>query len=326
MKPRLVFVHGIGGPLDSAAARDAERDAWVRALAEGARAAGHAGKVSALTQGWAADIRFAYYGDLFGAGQAQGGSALDPTVDQETVLLAELLGDAVDERLADPAGEDEIRVLTHARAQLDPRGAPQGPGSALRQTLNAANTLLSVPGLRTFGGWVSAKVMILRLSQVARYLARGEPDADGVPLDRRIRRRVGEALDPVGPTIVVSHSLGTVVALETLHEHAGPVPLFVTLGSPLGMRTAVLPKLRPRPAGVPGQVGRWLNFWDRDDFVAGGPRPEKLLRPNSRDVLPVSTRVDSDGVWVHPAVRYLAHPAVAGPVVEALEAATATGL
>ncbi|MFJ2650006.1 alpha/beta hydrolase [Streptomyces sp. NPDC087420] len=317
MKPRLVFVHGIGGPLDSAA----ERDEWVRALAEGARAAGHAGKVSALTQGWAADIRFAYYGDLFGPGQAQG-SALEVTADQESILLAELLREAVDERLADPAGEDEIRVLAHARAQLAPEGVPQGLGSALRQTLNAANTLLSVPGLRTFGGWVSAKAMILRLSQVARYLARGEPDGDGVPLDRRVRRRVVEALDPAGPTIVVSHSLGTVVSLEALHEHTGPVPLFVTLGSPLGMRTAVLPKLRPQPPHVPGRVGRWLNFWDRDDFVAGGPRPEKLLRPNSSAVLPVSTRVDSDGVWVHPAVRYLAHPAVAGPVVEAVEAAT----
>ena len=34
MKPRLVFVHGIGGPLDAVA----ELDVWLRALADGARA------------------------------------------------------------------------------------------------------------------------------------------------------------------------------------------------------------------------------------------------------------------------------------------------
>jgi hypothetical protein len=61
MKPRPVFVHGIGGPRDA----DAELDAWLRALADGARAAGHSRRVLDLVQGWAADARFAYYADLF---------------------------------------------------------------------------------------------------------------------------------------------------------------------------------------------------------------------------------------------------------------------
>ncbi|MFF3459196.1 alpha/beta hydrolase [Streptomyces sp. NPDC002730] len=317
MKPRLVFVHGIGGPRDAAT----ELDAWLRALADGARAAGHSRRVLDLVQGWAADARFAYYGDLFRTSGAQGATD-DPGADEETQLVGEWLLEAVDERLAEPGTDEEGRMLRHARAQLVPEGASQGLGEVGRHVLNAANTLLSLPGLRTFGGWAGAGLMVLQLRQVARYLRRAEPDEEGLTLDARIRRRLEEALDPTGPTIVVAHSLGTVVSLETLHTYRGGVPLLVTLGSPMGMRTVVQPRVRPQPLQVPGTVDRWLNFWDRDDFIAGRPRLEKFVRPNDRSVLPVSRRVDSDGVWVHPAAKYLAQPSVAGPVVEAIEAAT----
>lgn len=317
MKPRLVFVHGIGGPRDVAA----ELDAWLCALAEGARAAGHARRVPDLIQGWAADAQFAYYGDLFGTSQAQGPSP-HAAADEETLLVRAWLLEALDERLAEPVPNDELRVLRHARAQLAPEGRSQGLGEIARHVLSAANTLLSLPGIRIAGGWASAALMVGQLRQVSRYLSRVEPDEEGLTLDVRIRRRVERALQPEGPTIVVSHSLGTVVAVETLHTHPGPIPLLVTLGSPMGMRTAVQPWVRPQPLQVPGAVDRWLNFWDRDDVIAGRPRLEKFFLPNTRAVLPVSARVDSDGVWVHPAVKYLAQPAVAGPVVEAIEAAT----
>lgn len=225
-------------------------------------------------------------------------------------------------RLAEPATDDEVPLLRRAHAQLMPEGDPQGAGSVARHVLTASNTLLSLPGLRTFGGWASAGLMVGQLRQVTRYLRRGEKDEEGLSLDTRIRRRVEETLGPSGPTIVVAHSLGTVVSLEALHAHQGCVPLLVTLGSPMGMSTAVRPRMRPQPLQVPGSVERWLNFWDRDDFIVGRPRLEKVVGPNSLSVLPFTRRVDSDGAWVHPAAKYLAQPAVAGPVVEAIEAAT----
>lgn len=159
--------------------------------------------------------------------------------------------------------------------------------------------------------------MVGHLSQVARYLARGEPGADGSGLDRRIRARIAEAVGD-GPAVVVAHSLGSVVALEALHELASPVPLFVTIGSPIGMRTAVWPRLVPRPPAVPEGVGGWLNFWDRDDILAVRPLLERDVRANARGVAPKSRRVDSDGAWVHSAGKYLAQPAVAGPVAQTL--------
>jgi hypothetical protein len=64
MKPRLVFVHGIGRPVGA----HAELDTALRALIEGARALGHSRRVLDLVQGWAADARFAYYGDLLTTG------------------------------------------------------------------------------------------------------------------------------------------------------------------------------------------------------------------------------------------------------------------
>ncbi|MEU2182810.1 alpha/beta hydrolase [Streptomyces thermolilacinus] len=321
MKPRLVFVHGIGGPRDAVA----DLQEWLRAAAHGARAAGHAGSVSGLTGGWAADARFAYYGDLFHTAGAQGAgvAAGSPAGRDDEELVAEMLLEAVDERLADPElAPHEARVLRHARTQLAPPSGAQGIGAPGRHVANALTTLLALPGLRSAGGWLSARVTAGMLGQVARYLNRAETGDDGVTLDARIRRRVAECLDGDGPTVVVAHSLGTVVALETLHAHRGEVPLLITLGSPLGTRTAVLPRVRPQPLSAPACVGRWLNFWDRDDIVAARPRLEDFVRPNASSVRPVSSRVDSDGAWVHPAAKYLAQAAVAGPLVEALTAAT----
>ncbi|MEU8617462.1 alpha/beta hydrolase [Streptomyces sp. NPDC048623] len=338
MKPRLVFVHGIGAPRDAAA----ELDEWLRAVAAGARAAGHSAQVSALTRGWAADARFAHYGDLFRTAGAQGtgaarttptpAPALAPTParpdasqseGQDDTLLAALLLEAVDARLADPASltPAEAGALRAARTRLAPPAGAQGAGAPARHVVNAVTSLLAVPGLRAVGGWVSARVTAGILGQVARYLNRAESDGTST-LDQRIRARVADCLDPHGPNIVVAHSLGTVVALETLHEqalreHPVDVPLFVTLGSPLGIRTAVGPRVRPH-LGTPENVGRWLNFWDRDDLVAARPRLEDVVKPNAAGTAPVSHRVDSDGAWVHPAAKYLAQPAVAGPLVEAL--------
>ncbi|GGQ19731.1 alpha/beta hydrolase [Streptomyces roseolilacinus] len=320
MKPRLVFVHGIGGPRDAAA----DLEEWLRAAAHGARAAGHGGRLSGLTGGWAADARFAYYGDLFRTpgSQGTGGSAGSRTDRQDDELVAELLLEAVDDRLAGPApAADEARVLRHARTQLAPPGGAQGVGAPGRHVVNALTTLMALPGLRSTGGWLSARLTAGTLGQVARYLNRGEPGDGGETLDVRIRRRVAACLDGDGPTVVVAHSLGTVVALETLHAHRGEVPLLITLGSPIGTRTAVLPRVRPQPPRAPACVGRWLNFWDRDDLVAARPRLEDVVLPNASSVGPVSSRVDSDGAWVHPAAKYLAQAAVAGPLIEALTAA-----
>ncbi|MFE1957848.1 hypothetical protein [Streptomyces sp. NPDC059479] len=323
MRPRLVFVHGIGGPREP----EHERARWSEALAAGMRAAGHSSLAERLSAGGAdAPVSsFAYYADLFSRPQAQGGSEVLPEED-EGEILGELLVEVVaalatehaeSDGPRDGAWETRGRILAHARGEAAPAGQAQGTLSAVRRALNVTTTLLALKPWSGVARWATPKLMVRDLAQVSRYLARGERDGDGPSLDQRIRQRVHEALGD-GPAVVVAHSLGTVVALEALHRHPAATPLLVTLGSPLAMRTVVWPRLVPQPPSTPEHVARWLNFWDRDDIIAVRPHLERDVRANTAGVLADSARIDSDGVWVHSAAKYLAQAAVAGPVAEAL--------
>ncbi|MEU9381456.1 alpha/beta hydrolase [Streptomyces sp. NPDC048279] len=315
MKPRLVFVHGVGGARDPAA----ELERWLEALAVGATAAGHTTRARELLAGATADVSFAYYADLFANPQAQGGH---DTEEDYVLDVRDLLREAIEARLSEGADNgDDVTALDRARARLDPGETAQGSGSVVRQLLNVANSLFGVRGLRRFGGWASSRLLVGQLSQVTRYLGRAEADGTGLTLDTRVRSRVTEALDPAVPTVVVAHSLGSVVALEALASYRGDIPLFLTLGSPLGLRAVVAQRVVPHPVQVPDPVSGWVNIWDRDDLIVGRPLLERFVRPNARSVLPSSRRVDSDGAWVHPVLKYLAHPGVAGPVMQAVEVA-----
>lgn len=78
---------------------------------------------------------------------------------------------------------------------------------------------------------------------------------------------VAPLLSP-GPVVVVSHSLGSIVSYRLLRKNnLGEVPLFVTLGSPLGIN-AVKDRIRPPKLALPGQVKHWINGADDRDFVA----------------------------------------------------------
>tara|TARA_R110002072_G_scaffold38314_20_gene111057 strand:+ start:35343 stop:36218 length:876 start_codon:yes stop_codon:yes gene_type:complete len=71
--------------------------------------------------------------------------------------------------------------------------------------------------------------------------------------------------------IIVSHSLGTLVSYSLLREFASKkrpraVPLWLTLGSPLGID--VVRKGFAKPRLRPADVARWINAADPEDFVA----------------------------------------------------------
>lgn len=315
--PQLVFVHGIGGLRDA----EAERQQWLRALATGVRAAGRAELVSALTQGWLAEARFADYSDLFNRRGAQGGALggeLDPSDEQVLSGLLEAMLDELAEQYPPDSGTRDARFIEQARHQLDAvssDGRAQGVGEFGRRLVAVTTTLLQLPGLRQGAQWAGGQAFALQLSQVARYLNR---HGDRAALGAAIRSRVLEGLDPTRPLVVVSHSLGTVVAYEALHEYEGPVPLWVTLGSPLALGGVVLQRLVPRPPSCPEGVGAWHNFWDRNDVVVGRPRLADWIAPSARGVKAQTAPVKSGGLWTHTATKYLEHAEVAGPIAEAL--------
>ena len=80
---------------------------------------------------------------------------------------------------------------------------------------------------------------------------------------------VADELPKSGPVIVLGHSLGSVVAYDILRQAQGiTVPLFLTVGSPLGVR-AIAERLRP--IGFPSVAAGWYNAYDDRDAVALNP-------------------------------------------------------
>ncbi|MEU4464096.1 hypothetical protein AB0G20_10325 [Streptomyces sp. NPDC024017] len=315
-KPQLLFVHGIGGLRDTAT----DRREWLEALAAGARDAGMADAISGLIQGWLADVTFANYSDLFNRRGAQGDAAGELEED-EVPFLAGLL-DAMLEELAEqfPAesSPQDARVISDARYQLDAaiQGRhSQGVGEGFRGLVGVTTTMLRLPGVRQAAQWMNGWAVLSQLAQVGRYLDRCAKKGE---LGAAVRARVLEGLDPSRPLVVVSHSLGTVVAYEALYEYEGAVPVWITVGSPLALGAVVLDRLVPRPASCPANVASWLNFWDRDDVVVGRPHLANWIGPSKSGVKAVTERVDSRGLWTHTATKYLEHGSVARPVIEAL--------
>lgn len=84
------------------------------------------------------------------------------------------------------------------------------------------------------------------------------------------------------PTIVVGHSLGTVVAYDILRNRQYDVPLFMTLGSPLGINAI---RRRLAPIKYPIGVGTWKNYFDDRDIVA--------LRPLDPANFPVEPEIEN---------------------------------
>ncbi|WP_039933870.1 hypothetical protein [Streptomyces viridochromogenes] len=89
---------------------------------------------------------------------------------------------------------------------------------------------------------------------------------------KAVRATVAQAVRDHDARVVVAHSLGSVVAYETLHAHPDlELDLLLTLGSPLGL-PALMRKLDPEPVDGRGTrppgVRHWVNIADVGDLLA----------------------------------------------------------
>ncbi|KAB1231414.1 lipase family protein [Chryseobacterium viscerum] len=75
------------------------------------------------------------------------------------------------------------------------------------------------------------------------------------------------------PTIIVAHSLGTIIAYDILHNlkrENYDIRGLITLGSPLGVHS-VIRQLYPPPAFPQVIKGNWTNIYDKYDIVSLRP-------------------------------------------------------
>ncbi|MFD7441626.1 hypothetical protein [Streptomyces sp. NPDC059909] len=303
----VVLVHGIG-PVDQPA--EELHTEWVAAIADTLRAADEHALADGLAQGHVTTA-MAYYRDLFKPYEPK--DKWDDPLPESMAGTAQRVGEGfllnVEEHAGDPADREEAaRELAAFREQLGPE---QGMAEVLRLTIGS----LARCGVVARAGFAALKTVLLRnLAQVAAYLD-----------DEAVRERaVAAVLTEIGPETkaVYAHSLGTVVAYEAIHrlERSQSLPLLVTFGSPLGLRTIVRERVRPQPPCAPEGLGRWVNVADRDDYIVASLELRKVLL-GPHDVLEPTRRVSNPGLDAHPAVKYLGHRETVMPLVEALKAA-----
>lgn len=295
----IILVHGIAQEQRSA---DTLESTWLPALAGGVRTAGHPDLADRVWRdSRPGNARMAFYADLFRRSDQQSGATGLDTAEQQALydaVLAEVLANAA----ARSTDERDRREAERALNTTQPDR--QGVIAVARPLINA---LLRIGPFARLG--ISAgERLISALKQVSLYLT-----------DENIRtaaqQRILDLVD-TDTRVIVAHSLGTVVAYETLHRLQQPLPLLVTLGSPLGARNVIYERLRPQPASVPAVVRSWINVADRDDIVAADLDLTRGF-PGADGVLESHWTVDNGGK-PHEATHYLAKAVIGRPVAAAL--------
>lgn len=286
--PRVVCVHGIGQQGSGSKVMLSE---WLDALNSGLALAG----AEELTR---ADVATAHYGDLFRPpGQLLSGPEpwyeaddLEPGLEQDLLATWWRGAGAFDPAVQTP----------------DERSLGRTPMSVQRMLEQLADT-------QFFAG-VALRSMVGSLKQVRRFLT--EPE-----LRQHIRDRVREQITD-DTRVVVAHSLGSVVAYETLCAAPGhPVQALITLGSPLGIPNLIFHRLDPAPVdGIGAWPGGedlvWRNFADAGDVVA----LVKQLNPLFGDTFSrrVWDTLVHNGSHAHSAVPYLTEKLTGEAIAEGL--------
>lgn len=313
---QVVLVHGIAQQQTSGPTLE---QAWVLALAGGLQKAGFAAEADRLRMGIGVadriDTRMAYYGDLFIKPGAQSGDGITEVTSDDQAALMETL--AYDWLQQAATRATKIATRSAAQAELTALDGPkegaqaQSAGRTIRRAIDA---LTRVPGLADVGMAVMGRYVLRTLTQVTRYLAD--------PVVRETTQQRIASLITSDTRVLIGHSLGSVAAYEAAHRLAGgqSLPLLVTLGSPLGLRSIVIDHLKP-PASFPPLVRHWANIADLDDYIATLPDLTARFGHDKPSIANFeSLEVDNED-RAHHAERYLSKREVGerlGPVLRGI--------
>lgn len=283
MAATMVFIHGRGQEFKDPAVL---ARTWQAGLAAGLTKAGR-------PQLAGVPVVFPFYANLLYQITAQ--------VAQDPIQLEAL-----------PAGPDEPGPLhpylpadvgTLERELLKDLALSAGAPVAEEEGLGI-DQVLSWGAARDALTWIAAHTRVDQaiiadhLRDVAVYLTRARS---------QVLALVRKAIPPAVPIVLVSHSLGTVVARDLLDDVQlrARATFWVTAGSPLGLEAVQRNLLTP---GALNPGVDWLTAYDVHDIVALGHPLRPTWGPPLRDIA-----VDN-GDSPHSIERYLGHPEVAGPI------------
>jgi hypothetical protein len=256
-RPRLLFVHGIhqGGRSE-----DELRVEWLAALGAGARASGHEVPPDL-------DVVFPFYGDRLDGFAAE----------YQVPLASEITtkGDAFQDEFL--AFQEEVANELRRGAGItdDQLDEVYGDNPREKGPQNWEWVQAILKAIDRYSPGTTRQFLERFLRDVFVYLQSPtvQTTIDGIVTERLDDR----------PTVIVAHSLGTVVTYNILRAGAqADVPLLVTLGSPLGIYAI---RRRFQPLQYPVQVDHWINAFDDRDVVA--------LHPLDRANFPVTPDVEN---------------------------------
>jgi len=294
----VTFIHGIANKPP----QDQLLDLWLRSLADG-------GGLDLGTEGVTSSM--VYWADVMykdPAAEVETENAGDEAVAVQQDAAPEVnvdLGDAGELAwTASLAAKLAIPIATDTAVEAV---ADLGP-SPVKETLER----IPLPW------FIKERLMKVLLRDVHHYLFNVKYDpgrGTTYQVQDEIRGRMIKALQEgagkPGPHVVVSHSMGTVIAYDCLKRvaDAPKVAGLMTIGSPLGL-DEIQDKLQPewtRDNGFPFDrvSGGWVNVYDKLDPVAGfDPNLANDYRKDKKNVVD-DLNEQNYGSWRHDISKYL---------------------
>lgn len=182
-----------------------------------------------------------------------------------------------------------------------------GPDELERSPLNHKIPLFIIRALDKYSRRIGNASISLITKDVAAYLA--------VPVIRSRINAMVKAKLTTEPTVVVAHSLGTIIAYDLLRKlsaEEADIKGLITLGSPLGVNSVQrqFEGQLIKPACI---AGDWLNVYDKLDLVSLNPLDDKHF-----NITPPITNhlMENNSENHHGIVEYLSDPRVAIQVVQ----------
>jgi hypothetical protein len=286
---KLLLVHGRG---QQGLNPDTLKSQWMATLGRGA--AGIGATVPADL-----DVALPFYGDKL--------DEFTRVLDLPLTSDARPRGGALDNEFLAFQAEFAEAVRERAGVTLEQVDAEYGDNPQPRGPLNWAWVQAILRAIDKYGGGMNQKTLELFTRDVFLYTTKAGVRDE---IDAVVARELTEQ-----PTVIVGHSLGSVVAYSVLRSdrRALRVPLFVTVGSPLGVRGV---RDQFRPLRSPKVVSAWYNAYDTRDVVA--------LYPLDADNFPVQPAIANYGKVRnstdnrHGIAGYLDDPDVAKHILDAL--------